>query len=437
MQRYSIHVAYHNPGGTVTLMKDRENLTKSMRVGYLAAGIFALSLIIRLIANSYLSDTLHAPLSGDEPTYVNIALNLLSGSGYSMNGVDPTAFRAPGYPLFLVVVLFLTGKSLLLARIVNILIGSATVVVVLLAGEKMFDRTTALIASLLLSIYPVFVGISGELISDTLFVFLMCAFLLMMAMAGDNARSPWTMLGAGLFLGWALVTRAELIVFFPFLVVWSYYHFRKSGAVGRVLIFLLLPAMCFAVPWVYRNYQMYGKFTMTTGVGAVAWGVHNPGTFGDWTLMGGWYPPKDSLLSNAGERLPALRNPAGTYLPESEWDKQLLARSIQSIKANIRSMPKMEIYKLRLLFASPGAVESLVRFPLFFFFFFGMTVSLIHRDRRHTILYVFLAFPLVITLILYTDPRLRMAADVVFLLVGSYGLLNYLQWIRSKPGTPG
>jgi 4-amino-4-deoxy-L-arabinose transferase-like glycosyltransferase len=437
MQEYNIHVGYHNPGGTVTLMKDNEILSNPMRVGYLAGGIFILSLVIRLIANSYISDALHAPLSGDEPTYVNIAMNLLSGSGYSMNGLDPTAFRAPGYPLFLVVVLFLTGKSLLLARIVNILIGSATVVLVLLFGEKMFDRTTALVASLLLSVYPVFVGISGELISDSLFVFLISAFFLMVALAGDNARPSWKMLGAGLFLGWALVTRTELIVFFPFLIVWSYFHFRKTGVVGRALIFLLLPAMCFAIPWVYRNYQIYEKFTMTTGGGAVAWGVHNPSTFGDWTLMGGWYPPKDSLLSNAGERPPALRNPAGRYLPEREWDKQLLARAIESIKSNIRLMPKMEIYKLRLLFASPGAVESLVRFPLFFFFFFGMTVSLIHRDRRHSILYVFLLFPLIVTLVLYTDPRLRMAADVVFLLVGSFGLLNYVRWIRSKPANPG
>ena len=100
-------------------------------------------------------------------------------------------------------------------------------------------------------------------------------------------------------------------------------------------------------------------------------------------------------------------------------------------------MPKMEIYKLRLLFASPGAVESLVRFPLFFFFFFGMTVSLIRRERRHTILYVFLMFPLLITLVSYTDPRLRMAADVIFILVGGYGLVNYVRWIRSKLGTPG
>jgi 4-amino-4-deoxy-L-arabinose transferase-like glycosyltransferase len=418
-------------------MKDKANLVKTMRVGYLAGGIFVLSLVIRLIANSYLSDTLHAPLSGDEPTYVNIALNLLSGSGYSMNGVDPTAFRAPGYPLFLVVVLFLTGKSFVLARIVNILMGAVTVVLVFLLGERMFDRTTALIASLVLSIYPVFVGISGELISDTLFVFLVCAFLLMIALAGDDARSRWAMLGAGLFLGWALVTRTELVAFFPFLIVWSYFHFRRTGTVGRALIFLLLPAMCFALPWVYRNYTLYNKFTMTTGVGAVAWGVHNPKTFGDWTLMGGWYPPKDSLLSNAGERPPALRNPATTYLPEREWDRQLLARAIQSIKSNIRSMPKMEIYKLRLLFASPGAVESLARFPLFFFFFFGMTVSLIRRDSRHTILYVFLVFPLLITLVSYTDPRLRMAADVIFVLVGTYGLVNYVQWIRSKLGTPG
>jgi hypothetical protein len=30
-----------------------------------------------------------------------------------------------------------------------------------------------------------------------------------------------------------------------------------------------------------------------------------------------------------------------------------------------------------------------------------------------------------------------MAADVIFILVGAYGLVNYVRWIRSKPGLSG
>jgi len=98
-------------------------------------------------------------LSGDEPTYVNIALNLLSGSGYSMNGVDPTAFRAPGILSSLSSCCSLPGKALSW-RELSTSYGSSNSRPCLPARERMFDRTTALIASLVLSIYPVFVGIS-------------------------------------------------------------------------------------------------------------------------------------------------------------------------------------------------------------------------------------------------------------------------------------
>jgi len=68
-------------------------------------------------------------------------------------------------------------------------------------------------------------------------------------------------------------------------------------------------------------------------------------------------------------------------------------------------MPKMEIYKLRLLFASPGPLRAWRVSRSLFLLLWNDRFTDSPRQQAHN-LYVFLVFPLLITLVSYTDPRL-------------------------------
>ena len=61
----------------------------------------------------------------DERQYYQITRNIIAGHGFSLDGLTPTAYRPPGYPLFLLLPLSV-NDSVHTARIVNfvLLIGA-------------------------------------------------------------------------------------------------------------------------------------------------------------------------------------------------------------------------------------------------------------------------------------------------------------------------
>jgi hypothetical protein len=192
----------------------------------------------------------------------------------------------------------------------------------------------------------------------------------------------------------------------------------------------LLPILLLVLPWVVRNYVVFDELMMATNVGYVVWGVHNPDTFADLNLMGKWVPP-DAGFRNAGQRYSGPLDPAYRYLPEPEWNRQLFRMGLDSIRQNIRSLPRMELYKLHRLIFAGGAVRNLFRFPLLYSFVFGLIILLLasKSERPLLILYMLIAFSVLTTLVFYTNPRLRMSVDPAFIIILSYGLIEQIRMI--------
>jgi len=115
-----------------------------------AVGIFFVSLIVRLI---HLFQIRRAPfftlLMGDAQSYHAWAQRIAAGDWI---GTD-VFYQAPLYPYFLGIVYAVAGRSLLVVRVVQAIVGSAACVLVALAVWRLFSTRAALVAGLAMAIY--------------------------------------------------------------------------------------------------------------------------------------------------------------------------------------------------------------------------------------------------------------------------------------------
>ena len=402
----------------------------------LAMIVLALALRIGVgLAQSTFTAEPNRVAGGDEPSYVGIAGSLLSGHGYSENGEIPTAYRAPGYPVFLALVFLLFGKSLVMARLVNVLISSLTVGAIYLLGVSVFGRRAGLFAGFAGAVYPYWIPLSAAVMPESLFLILVCAVLLLFQRIAERPTSWRTHLACGLTMGLATLTRPEFCLFVLLVPAWAMFFDRRFGrALGRSAL-LVLPVVFCVAPWVARNYVVMGDFVFSSNVGPLLWGVYNPETFGDRTLMGDWKPPRhDAHPYRTGEYPAALLQPDLRYVSEQEYNRQQTHRAVEAIRANWSLMPRMMVAKLNQLVLSAGAVENLLRLPVVYCFLLGLGLLVVSGDRRFLSLYLVLASGVAAALLFYAAPRLRMPFDMVVLLIASYGLGEQLRVLEERRG---
>jgi tetratricopeptide (TPR) repeat protein len=186
-------------------------------------------------------------------------------------------YQAPLYPYLLGVTYAIAGRSLLVVRIVQVLIGSASCVLLALAGVRLFSRRVGLTAGVMLALYAPAIFFDGLLQKSTLDVFFICLSLwlisrTMNAKAATSAkislekdslrssRSPRSsLLWLGCAMGGLALTRENAIVLIAVVAVWS----ALASSWKAAAVFLAGVALVLA-PVVVRNAYVGGGFYVTT-----------------------------------------------------------------------------------------------------------------------------------------------------------------------------
>src|SRR5262245_56928251 len=114
-------------------------------------------------------------------------------------GNPPTLFRAPLYPMFLAAVT-LGDHAFLPVLLAQSLIGAGTVLCVALITRVLFGDTAAIIAAVLVAIYPYYVVHDTSLQETSLYTFL-AALAVLLLLYARRSGSVLTATGAGLVLG--------------------------------------------------------------------------------------------------------------------------------------------------------------------------------------------------------------------------------------------
>lgn len=216
--------------------------------------MFGLLLFAGVIYSINLQDQLrYLP---DELDYVTLTNNLVSRQVYSLDGVSPTAFRPPGYPLILILPGYLNA-GVVYYRILNFVLLCLSLYITYRFLCENISPLAGVIGALLVMVYPVLFYTAGTLYPQTLAAFLL--LLVIYLMTQRTGRVINFVIG-GLFLGFLVITvptNAFLLVVFS---VWLLLRYRSP----RWVFICLASAILVIGIWTARNYLVFHDFVFVS-----------------------------------------------------------------------------------------------------------------------------------------------------------------------------
>ena len=184
----------------------------------MAAVVFLVAVTVRLLHLFAFRDTaLFDVLMGDARAYDAWAQRLAAGDWVGTE----VFYQAPLYPYFLGAIYALAGRDLLIVRIVQALIGSASAVLLALAAERMASRRVGWAAGLGLALYAPAIFLDLLLQKSVLDLFFICLTLWLVAglIAAPTRTGLWAGLGAA--LGALSLTRENALALVLVAFIWS------------------------------------------------------------------------------------------------------------------------------------------------------------------------------------------------------------------------
>lgn len=261
------------------------------------SGIVVLAFALRLALVIAVQPDPTDPRRFDDTVYYDASAQALAdGHGYAIPrlavDVDPsraatgsdekvlvaTARWPPGYPLILAGIYFFFGHTLMLARLLNVVLGTATVLLVYLLGCRLADRRVGLLGAFLFALYPSHILFSTLLLTEVLFTFLLVAILLLALAWGERGRPAWWRLFAlGVIIGLAAMVRGEAILL-PLAVALAYGMIWRSPWRATASAALMVAGLALVfIPWTVRNaIQLDSPIIGTTGAGGALIQAHHP-----------------------------------------------------------------------------------------------------------------------------------------------------------------
>jgi 4-amino-4-deoxy-L-arabinose transferase-like glycosyltransferase len=360
----------------------------------------------------------------DDFFYHLSALQLAHGHGYN-GGLDaflpgkhwPTASHPPLYSLALSLVVRLGGDTVDAMRVVGVVAGTATVVLVGLIVARLAGRRAALAAAAVCALWPSFVAADGALMSESLLGALVAGSLLQALRVLDRP-SPGRMAILGLLVGAAALTRSEGLLLLPLLGAPLVIAARRR----RLLLAAALIAGMLVVvaPWVARNWHVYGAPVYSTNEGTTLAGSNCRPTY--------WGPEIGGFVERCLKPKPQGANPA-TVSRERRADavhyvRQHTKRAVVVVAARVGRL--FGLYDLHDSTTMEGRDRTLQWVGLVLFYpllVAGVAGAVVlARRRRHSELAVLLA-PVAVSALTamatYGLPRLRHIVEIALLVLAA------------------
>ncbi|MFW5748460.1 MAG: ArnT family glycosyltransferase, partial [Chloroflexota bacterium] len=176
-------------------------------VGLLALFVRVIFALISPHVDPFISEN---PLHGDAASYDRIARSLLAGTGFSQFPPEPDVFWPPLYPISLWLTYSIFGYELIIARLVQAVLGAATCVMIYLLGEQLFERRIALLAGLGAVFYPYHILFGNWLIAESLFMLLLVVAVYLLAQLARKPSIPLC-LASGVVIGLGILAKPTLL----------------------------------------------------------------------------------------------------------------------------------------------------------------------------------------------------------------------------------
>jgi tetratricopeptide (TPR) repeat protein len=324
-----------------TLMNEASNSKLNFRLMGLL--IFSIALLLRLIHLWMITDSPYfsSPIL-DARLFDRQAWDIAQGS----RPFDEAFFQAPFYPYFLAAIYKIFGHNYLVPRLIQAVLGASSAWLVYRLGSRVYDRRIGFISGLIVAFYGPLIHYTGQLLITTLFVFLVCWFLLAFdRLIEKPSRGNFFL--SGILLGTAALARPNILIFVPFALAWIFLGLKNRGS--GIPIFIAGIALVI-LPVTVRNYLVEKDFVLISSQAGVnfymgnnAWATGRsawvPGTSRNWWEEG-YLQQREIAEKNAGH--PLKSSQVSAY-----WWK----RTRSDIAQNPKGWTNLLLNKIRYLFA--------------------------------------------------------------------------------------
>lgn len=260
-------------------------------------------------------------------------------------GWDRVPFtQGPLYPYFLGLVFIRFGTSYGAAVVCQHVLGAGACVLLFALGRRVFGRAAGRVAGAMAIFCPLFLLFEGELLAETLSVFVNVAALCMLVWAADGEKRRRWFYG-GLLLGLSALARPNMLLFLPVAGFWvAAARGWRRQAVAPVALVMAGAALAIA-PATLTNYFAGGKFALVST--NAAWNLYIGNAHDAW----GVYVRPASMWDIVFKE---DKNEAVI-----DWTPYLL----ESIRAHPTAMPRLLLRKTRFFWQS-AEIPHIVNFYL-------------------------------------------------------------------------
>lgn len=256
--------------------------------------LFAISLSLNLVFFHEISKapTFYNPII-DEGNYVLLAGEVLSGERSSL-----PFFQPPLYHYFLALVFSVFGESLLIAKILQALMGALTCLLTFSIANHLFSRRVAFTAGLIVAFTGPMIFFTAQLLPATLAVTLNMLLLLMLLRTRENPK-PHNWIICGVITGLPAIAIPNILFIFPVFLAWMIFNIKKDGNYKVHMLnftLIMLGAAVIILPVTARNYLASNEFVLISANGGANLYIgNNPDMFKTMAIRAGtdWYQLMD------------------------------------------------------------------------------------------------------------------------------------------------
>lgn len=306
------------------------------RVGTSVWVVLAIALLLRLMTVAF---TFKTPATLDPYDFSRTAASIARGHGYPSTdrapGGGPSAFRPPGYPVFLAAVYSIAGHPApSIGRLVGAFLGTLSVGLIGLIALRLWGKHVGSLALAIAAIAPPLVILSTALISEALFVpVVLAAVVTALEARRSKRRYRWAIV-TGVLVGIASLTRTNgLLLLLPFAVAFAPTRSRRRLRAWAPAVALVLAAFLTIAPWTVRNWIVFHAFIpISDEIGYTLAGTYNHVSRADRRFPAVWVEAENGASPEYARILSKARR--------ERWDELTYGDHLQAAAfADIESDP--------------------------------------------------------------------------------------------------
>ena len=180
-------------------------------------------------------------------------------------------FRAPLYPYFLAFLVKITESSIFWVRFLQIFLCCGTSFFLYRLANRLFDEKVALLCGLIYAFYGALVFYETMFLIPVLFLFFL-VWGMYRTVAYRDSQSLKIWIATGLIFGLATISRPNVLLVIPFLMLWIYFTRSRLTPFAKKIkmpLALLAGVVIVITPVTIRNIIVTGDFILISSQGGV------------------------------------------------------------------------------------------------------------------------------------------------------------------------